>query len=91
MIKYIHNRKHNSDGTIAPNGGLTIAYVLDKNFQVCGWAAARCHDKDHYNKHIGRAKATGRLQSGRWFQECEPMDEKEFIEKSIKGYQNCEF
>ena len=85
-VKYIHNRKLNQDGTITPNGGLTIAYVLGEGFKVVGWAAARCHDKDHYNKKIGRAKASGRLLSNNWFQECEPTPEKEFIQKAAEGY-----
>lgn len=85
-VKYIHNRKIQADGTVAPNGGLTVAYVLDGNFKVVGWAAARCHEKDHYNKKIGRAKASGRLLSNSWFQECDPMNEKEFIQRSVEGY-----
>ena len=84
--KYIHVRKIDNNGVILPNGGLTIAYVLNDQFKVVGYAAARCHSKDHYNKQIGRAKASGRLRSGQYFQHVNEMNEKEFIEKTIKGY-----
>lgn len=87
-VKFIHNRKVSKDGHVLPNGGLTIAYVLDNKFKVIGYAPARCHDKDHYNKNIGRAKASGRLRSAKYFQECAPTDEKEFIQKCVNGYKD---
>lgn len=88
-IKFIHCRNVNDNGSVTPHGGLTIAYVLDKKFQVIGWAAAKCHVKDLYNKHVGRAKAAGRLLSSKYYQIVKETDEKEFIQKSKEGYKNA--
>lgn len=67
-IKYIHCRNINQDGSVMPHGGLTIAYVLNKSFKVVGWAAAKCCNKDNFNKHVGRMKAAGRLLSAQYYQ-----------------------
>ena len=85
-VKFIHCRNKNQDGSISPQGGLTIAYTLNEKFKVVGWAAARCNDKDIYNKHIGRAKSAGRLLSDKWYQDCPEIDEKSFIQQSQDGY-----
>lgn len=58
---YAHIRNHNSDGTVAGNGGVTIAYQVDDN--IITYAIAKCHDKDRYSKYLGRIKAEGRLNS----------------------------
>lgn len=85
-VKFIHCRSVNDDNSIKPNGGLTIAYVVNAAFKVVGWAAARCNPLDTYNKQIGRMKASGRLLSDKWYQECPELDEPTFIQQSIDGY-----
>ena len=89
-VKFIHCRYKNADGSVMPTGGLTIAYNLNNEYKVVGWAAAKCHIKDHYNKHVGRAKAEGRLLSAKYFELCNEMDESEFITKTQLGF-NKEF
>jgi len=86
QIKYIHCRNLNKDGSIKPHGGLTIAYGLNDKFKVIGYAAAKCHEKDLYNKHLGRVKSAGRLLSAEFFQEVHEMDESAFIQQSKQGY-----
>ena len=85
-VKFIHCRNINPDGTINPHGGLTIAYNINKDFKVVGWAAAKCNFKDTYNKQIGRMKAAGRLLSNKYYLTVAETDEKTFIEKSHNGF-----
>lgn len=85
-IKFIHCRNVAKDGKIIPQGGLTVAYVLNEQFKVVGWAAAKCHIKDLYNKCLGRVKTTGRLLSDTYYQECPEMDEQQFIKQTKDGF-----
>ena len=86
-IKFIHCRSVNKDGTIKPQGGLTIAYNLNANFKVGGWAAAKCHEKDLYNKQVGRMKSSGRLLSETYYHDEPETDESTFIQQAKEGYQ----
>lgn len=86
-IKFVHCRNINKDGTINPNGGLTIAYNINSEFKVVGWAAAKCHTNDNYNKKLGRMKASGRLLSNKYYNTCEEMEETKFIQQTQEGYQ----
>lgn len=88
-IKFIHCRHNNQDGSISPLGGLCIAYVLNAEFKVVGWAAARCAPMDTYNKKIGRMKASGRLLSHTYYQECPEIAEHTFIQQTHDGYQKA--
>ena len=88
-IKFVHCRNKKNDGSVMPNGGLTIAYVLNGAFKVVGFAAARCNPKDHYNKHIGRMKAAGRLLSSEYYTDVPEIEEKTFIQQSQEGYNNA--
>ena len=85
-IKFIHCRNTDKNGTIHPTGGLTIAYNLNSDFKVVGWAAAKCHEKDLYNKQVGRMKSSGRLLSERYYQEAPEIDETTFIKQTKDGY-----
>lgn len=63
-IKYIHLRGHYlSEDTAFPDahGGITIAYCLDEG--VVNYAIAKCYYKDRFQKKIGRAVASARLNS----------------------------
>lgn len=62
--KFIHIRSYNVDGSVCPRGGITIAYIIDGNSIYA--AEALCHPNDNFNKHIGRAKAAGRLKSDKY-------------------------
>ena len=88
-VKFVHCRNISDDGQVQPTGGMTVAYVLNEKFKVVGWAAAKCHNHDHFVKHTGRAKAAGRLNSGHYYTECPEMDEKAFIEDTINGYKKA--
>lgn len=77
--KFIHCRNTNKNGTIQPTGGLTIFYNLNSDCKVVGGAAAKCHEKDLYNKQVGRMKSSGRLLSEHYYQEASEIDEVTFI------------
>ncbi len=85
-IKYVHCRNKAKDGSVTPHGGLTIAYVLNDAFKVVGFASAKCHTKDNYNKHVGRMKAAGRLLSATYYVDVPETDEKTFIQQAKDGY-----
>jgi hypothetical protein len=70
-------------------GGMTIAYAVNQDNKVLGYAGAKCHSNDNYNKKIGRAKATGRMKSATYYQECPELDEKTFINSTLTGYQKA--
>lgn len=88
-VKFVHCRNTTETGEVLPNGGMTIAYVMNDKFKVVGWAAAKCHVNDPFVKHTGRVKAAGRLNSGHYYQECPELDEKTFIEQSLNGYKKA--
>lgn len=84
--KLIHLRHQQPDtilngsvkvGGISPLGGITVAY-LEEDGIVYGFAAAKCHKKDNYNKQQGRVKAEGRLKSPHYFMELR-MRETDFF------------
>lgn len=78
--KFFHKRVKLENDTISPNGGTTIAYLMDDNQQVHGFAKAWCHNKDHFCKHKGRVKAEGRLKSPHYFQKLDiPINEQDFL------------
>lgn len=88
MCKFIHIRKHNEDGTIAGRGGVTVAYnkLIGDSFV---YAIAMCHSNDNFCKHIGRAKAAGRLKSKSQFSIVDGFtDEKEFVRSLILTYED---
>lgn len=61
-VKFLHYRILNSDNSLAPKGGATVAYVVHDDGTI-RWARARCHEKDRYDKNLGRIKSAGRLLS----------------------------
>jgi len=84
--KYIHCRNFKKDGTMIPQGGMTVAYTLDDKFKVVGMAVAKCHSKDMYNKQVGRMKASGRLLSDKYYQDVPESDEMVFIANVQEEY-----
>lgn len=86
-IKFIHCRNIDKQGVVSPKGGLTVAYCLNNQFKVVGWAAAKCNNKDTYNKHVGRMKAAGRMLSAQYYQDSPEIEEKTFIQQTQEGYQ----
>ena len=85
-IKFIHCRNVSKNGSVIPHGGLTVAYVLNESFKVVGWAAAKCSNKDVYNKQVGRMKSEGRLSSNEYYQECPEINEQTFINQTHEGF-----
>ena len=97
-IKYIHLRRYFpatingetgelKDATLNSKGGKTIAFVVDDDYQVLGYASASCHANDVYNKKVGRVKATGRLKSQNYFKGCKAnVSEQEFVRGMIDSY-----
>lgn len=81
--KYLHLRAIDPNApviTTLPKGGMTVAYIIDDNKMVLGFAMAKCHKNDTYNKYLGRVKSTGRLKSSAYFTETH-TEEQEFIQK----------
>lgn len=64
-VRFIHVRAYEHALSLDPHpcGGITIAY--DINGDTISYATARCADKEHYNKKIGRMVAGGRLAAER--------------------------
>ncbi len=74
-IKFFHVRPYGKPS----NGGTTVAMELDANGCVIAYAESHCHSNDNFCKHIGRAKAGGRLNSPRFRQEfLNPRNVEEF-------------
>lgn len=52
------------DGNIiSGRGGATVSAIVKEDGTVVKWAVAYCHPKDNFNRHLGRVKATGRMNS----------------------------
>ena len=61
--RYIHLRYQNDDGSIANQGGVTIAWRdSDEHEDKVEVAFSRCIWYDNFNKKIGRAIALGNLK-----------------------------
>ena len=55
------DRRHLSpEDTILPTGGVTVAHLVDDAGNEIITAYAQCHDRDNYNRRIGRDIARGR-------------------------------
>lgn len=61
MTKFIHIRRSSLLGELSPMGGLTVAYDFDPEARVVAFTTAKCNDREHYNKKVGRAVTEGRL------------------------------
>lgn len=65
MCKFVHLRTHAEfdtlNGTRLDVGGVTLAF--EHNGNTVMYAAAKCHWRDNFCKHTGRAKSEGRLKS----------------------------
>lgn len=61
--KFVHVRDNDRNGAISPRGGVTYAF-REAELDTIFYAKALCSPKDNFNKHYGRAKAEGRLNSG---------------------------
>lgn len=76
-IKFLHIRKLDNEENIHSHGGRTIAYQVDTQGIVWGYAEARCNETDNFVKSQGRVKAQGRLYSERYLKACQ-MTESDF-------------
>jgi len=81
--KFMHLRNL-INGKPSSRGGITIAYVLNDDFNVIGFAPARCHINDNYSRKTGRIKAEGRLKSKSFFVQVKDIPEKEFHHKMVE-------
>ena len=87
--KFLHLRRK-INNTIQSTGGMTIAYIIDDDYHVIGFAPARCHINDTYNKKQGRVKAEGRLKSDKYFVQVKKQKEQEFIQECHDMYAKLE-
>lgn len=67
---FTHLRHIDTNGTVCGSGGMTLAYQIHEldGYTRILYAAAKCHEKDRYNKQLGRTKAAGRLKSPTYVQ-----------------------
>ena len=69
-MRFIHLRKYSDTqdrwGDVLPKGGLTIGYTIDD--EVVKYSVARCNDKDHFNKRVGRMICEGRMEKNICFE-----------------------
>lgn len=81
-VKFIHIRRHETDGSISPLGGGTVAYEVDPGTGMVSRAASSfCNPRDNFSRHLGRVKAQGRLNSKRWVIELGNIHERDFVAK----------
>jgi len=82
-VFYIHLRYKNDDGSVANQGGLTIAWRQHENSEssnektvnVLEVAIARCNILDNFCRRVGRAIATGNLNYDRyWLHQVDNSD-----------------
>lgn len=89
--KFKHIRNIDSEQRILAQGGMTVAYIIDEDKNVHGFATAKCRVPDAFNKHIGRIKSEGRLKSPHYFVDLIPAKpEKDFIDEIITMYNQFE-
>lgn len=81
-VKFIHIRRHETNGSISPLGGGTVAYEVDSDTGMVSRAASSfCHPRDNFSRHLGRVKAQGRLNSKHWVIELGNIHERDFVAK----------
>lgn len=83
-VYFMHLRRYDSAGHVSGKGGTTIAYRQAANGTI-EYAAAYCHPRDNYNKHEGRAKSAGRLNSDR-HRSVSPLDVQAFRDVMYYNY-----
>lgn len=76
MTKFVHIRHYTWDGKVYAKGGHTIAYNFDPETRQAVYTEAKCNDRDHYNKKIGRAITGGRLAKHGGTQVQVPEDQR---------------
>lgn len=84
--KFIHLRHFGlaSSGLfLTAKGGATIGYRKTDDGEVA-YAVALCNDHDHYNKSIGRAIATGRLDKGIKVSNFNPVEDVPLAEQVLE-------
>jgi hypothetical protein len=81
-VKYIHRREvepiekasiRHPHPTVAPRGGITTAFLSDADGRQVAQGVAVCHEKDNYNKRIGRAISLGRALKAYREQAVQPL------------------
>lgn len=81
-VKFIHIRRHETDGSVSPLGGGTVAYEVDSDTGMVSRAASSfCNPRDNFSRYLGRVKAQGRLNSKRWVIELGNIHERDFVAK----------
>lgn len=77
-IHYLHLRNKQ-----IPTGGITVAMRVNDSDQVEAFAMAKCHERDNYNRRIGRAKSGGRLNSSKQRFDCVPPKTKDEVVEMV--------
>jgi hypothetical protein len=71
---------------VQSKGGTTIAYILDDDYKVIGFASAKCSKKDYYVKRLGRQLAESRLKDEKFYKDVPALDEQVFIDVCVETY-----
>lgn len=88
-VKFLHFRWKDGEA-VDPRGGYTVAYKIVEDSNTTpriDYAVAKCCQTDNYNKHVGRAKAAGRLDSDKQkFSIRVPIDEIDSVEDILRQF-----
>lgn len=84
--KFIHLRKISREGIPKEKGGMTLAYDITDN--SINYTFAWCSDKDHYNKAIGRAVASGRLDADKHTYILPRTDKEPLVHQVLRDFES---
>lgn len=73
--KLRHLRIRDANGVVSNRGGATVAGIVDENGKLLRFAVAYCHNKDNFNRLVGKVKATNRLSGNGAFTDNLEWDE----------------
>jgi len=63
-MKFLHlRRKDKRTGRPLSTGGITVAYVLDKDTHRLSFTLCRCRRNEHYCRKLGRTISGGRYEA----------------------------
>lgn len=91
-VHYLHFREEitvkeklgKGNSKISTKGGATVAFVVDSTSNLVKFALAKCHNRDNFNRRLGRTIATNRLQLFLNNQKIEKI-EREIGELHLEG------
>jgi hypothetical protein len=76
-VQFFHIRHYDNQNQLLAQGGYCFALV-ENSIGGWTWGVSKCHEKDTYDKRMGRIRAAGRAVSNKFFFKSPEMigDEK---------------